>query len=89
MTHVVQLKVESTGVTHRLSVSVASPQSCRARMTVGTKRSRPLADNLKNRNVIFQLLQSLSSRNIMSFSSPRTARRCGVSGSYQSFLGPD
>lgn len=56
MTHIVQFKVESTGVTHRLSISVTSPQSCRARVTVGTKCSRSFADNLQNRIIVFQLL---------------------------------
>lgn len=41
-----QFKVETAGVAHRLSVGVASPQCCCARVTVGTKGSCPLADNL-------------------------------------------
>lgn len=46
-THVVQLEVEAAGVAHRLPVGVASPQRCRARVTVGTKRPGSLADNLR------------------------------------------
>lgn len=42
---IVQFKVESTGVTHRLSVGVASPQCCCACVTVGTQCTGPLADN--------------------------------------------
>lgn len=42
-----QFEVEATGVTHRLSVGVASPQRRRARVTVGAKRPGSLADNLK------------------------------------------
>lgn len=52
MTHIVQFKVESTGVTHRLSIGVASPQCCCACVTVSTKCSCPLADNLKHRQEI-------------------------------------
>ena len=46
VTHIVQFKVEPTGVTHRLSVGVASPQGCCACVTVGTHCTCPLADNL-------------------------------------------
>lgn len=42
---IVQFKVESTCVTHRLSVGVASPQCCCACVTVGTQCARSLADN--------------------------------------------
>lgn len=46
MTHIVQFKVESTGVTHRLSIGVASPQCCYAGVTVGTQCTCTLTDNL-------------------------------------------
>lgn len=42
---IVQFKVESTCVTHRLSIGIASPQCCCACVTVGTQRAGPLADN--------------------------------------------
>lgn len=43
--HIVQFKVESTRITDWLSVGVASPQCCCARVTVGTQCTCPLADN--------------------------------------------
>lgn len=42
-----QLEVEAAGVAHGLAVGVAPPQGRRARVTVGAKCSRPLADDLK------------------------------------------
>lgn len=47
--HIVQFKVESTRVTHGLSIGVASPQGRCACVTVGTHCTCPLADNLKHR----------------------------------------
>lgn len=52
LTHIVQFKVESTGVAHRLSVGVASPQCCCAGVAVGTQCSCPLTDNLTQRRNI-------------------------------------
>lgn len=45
-THVVQLEVQAASVAHGLAVGVAPPQSRRARVAVGAKCSRPLADDL-------------------------------------------
>lgn len=42
---VVQLEVESTGVTHRLTAGVPSPQCGGAGVTVGTLCPSPLTDN--------------------------------------------
>ena len=44
-----QLEVESTGVAHRLTPGVPSPQRGGAGVTVGTLSPGPLADNLKQR----------------------------------------
>lgn len=46
-----QFEVEPAGVTHRLPVSVASPQSRRARVTVGTHSPRTLTDDLKHNHM--------------------------------------
>lgn len=42
---VMQFKVESAGITHRLPIGVASPQRCCACVTVGTEGTCALADN--------------------------------------------
>lgn len=43
--HIVQFEVEAARVTNRLSVGVASPQSCRARVTVGAHCAGTFADD--------------------------------------------
>lgn len=45
-TYVVQLEIEAAGIAHGLTVGVAPPQGCCARVAVGTKCARPLADDL-------------------------------------------
>lgn len=42
---IVQFKVESTRIAHRLSIGVASPECCCACVTVGTQCTCPLAHN--------------------------------------------
>lgn len=85
-----QFEIESTGVTHRLSVGVASPQCCCAGVTVGTQCAGPLADNLKQREeIIFCNNLSFDEYNTNEYSHPEKCVTVCVSGSYQSLLGSD
>lgn len=45
-THVVEFKIEATGVAHRLATSIASPQCRSACVAVGALCSSAFADNL-------------------------------------------
>lgn len=95
-----QFKVESTGVTHRFSIGIASPQCCCACVTVCTQCACPLADNLKHRQEIIRvsfpynemnccLMTYLKKKEGKYFLSFRHQKKYHISVSYQSLLGPD
>ena len=50
LAYIVQFEVESTGVTHRVSIRISPPQRCGGRLTVSTRGTRSPCSRLMDRN---------------------------------------